>query len=217
MSAHLALWAGYMYVSCQCCWAWHKYQSADSHQLCCMCVGHSGPGALQDHHHCLLPWGHGLHPNVWHHKRGVFWRCAGLVSCFGLFGVNIWNVVMSVFVFCSVYCIMSIRSTYRKGFLFVTIMQSAEILLDIVRFFFFFASHKTNLRTHTGRTVTVHLSDISQPCFCSVHGCIHVRLANLGKLVKVVAPVHSWVTQAPAGWTEQPSPNVADLWWCIHV
>lgn len=55
----------------------------------CLCVGHSRPGALQDHHHCLLPRGHGFHPNVRHHQRGVLWRCAGLVSRFGLSDVDV--------------------------------------------------------------------------------------------------------------------------------
>lgn len=49
-------------------------------QTCSVCAGHSRPGALQDHHHGVLPRGHGLHPNVRHHQRGVLRRCAGLVS-----------------------------------------------------------------------------------------------------------------------------------------
>lgn len=65
-------------------------QPANSNaKSCYLCVGHSRPGALQDHHHCLLPRGHGLHPNVRHHQRGVLRCCAGLVSGFGLSGVNI--------------------------------------------------------------------------------------------------------------------------------
>lgn len=51
---------------------------------CCLCVGHSRPGAIQDHHHCLLPWGYGLHSHVRHHQWGIFRRRAGLVSHDGL-------------------------------------------------------------------------------------------------------------------------------------
>lgn len=43
-------------------------------------LGHSRPGKVQDHHHGVLPRGHGLHPDVRHHERGVLQRRPGLVS-----------------------------------------------------------------------------------------------------------------------------------------
>uniref|UniRef100_A0A8C4JZ13 small monomeric GTPase n=1 Tax=Dromaius novaehollandiae TaxID=8790 RepID=A0A8C4JZ13_DRONO len=43
-------------------------------------LGHRRAGAVPHHHHRLLPRGHGLHPHVRHHQRGVLQRRAGLVS-----------------------------------------------------------------------------------------------------------------------------------------
>ena len=41
--------------------------------------GHCGAGEVSDHHHCVLPWRHGLSADVRHHQRGVFPGRTGLV------------------------------------------------------------------------------------------------------------------------------------------
>ena len=42
------------------------------------CLGHSGPGEVQNYHDCLLPWCYGLHPHVRYHERGLLHRSDGL-------------------------------------------------------------------------------------------------------------------------------------------
>ena len=166
--------------SCQCGWASQCSQAANRDaKSCCLRVGHSRPGALQDHHHSLLPRGHGLHPHVRHHQWGVLRRRAGLVS-----SVFVWP-----------YPQITNRFLFRG---FNAIIWYPALLTLHIFSSFWYKSPKLNGLLLTA-TVYSFRSDIWLSCYVA---CILVSLSgSQGKLVKVKALVHSWVMQASGGWT----------------